>query len=159
MLGAGAAPAGIAAAGYGLSSSATAPQNAVLPDPQSGLPQTGRAIDPATGDYILTADGRTLGMSTAQQLVQLAISTTLGSSAVASLGQALSAIKEKRPGFQRQAATAVQAALANAISSGVIALLSVKVIEPKTNPDAAVIEFVWKDLTTGIVQPPQQIGT
>ena len=94
-LGAGQSPAGGSAAGYGLPDTGTVPINAILPDPSTGLPQTGRFLNPVTKDYEFTSDGRVVGTPTARQLVQLAVRTTLGSSCLPTLGFDQTGLDEK----------------------------------------------------------------
>lgn len=47
----------------------------VYPDPSTGIPQTGRRIDPRTHSISQTAGGSAYGMSTMQQLVEIAWGT------------------------------------------------------------------------------------
>jgi hypothetical protein len=149
-IGAGFAPAGTSSAGYGVPDAATVPNNSVLPDLRTGLPQTGRFINPATGDYVFTADGRLLGMDTVPQLVLLAMMTTLGSSAIPTLGQTYTQIQEKSRDFQQQMATAITSALADLIKRKFVKVNSITVQQPPSNPDAGMVLFQWTDLTTGL---------
>ena len=151
-IGAGGAPAGTSAAGYGVPDSGTVNINVPLPSPITGASLTGRLIDPVTKDYVYTADGRAQGQATVPQLVLLALSTVLGSSAIPTLGQTFSQIQEKGPNFKAQLTSAVQNALAAVIKAKQVQLLSVDVQEPPSNPDAGIAIVKWKDLTTGVVQ-------
>lgn len=149
-IGAGYAPAGTSAAGYGVPDAATVPNNAVLPDLRTGLPQTGRFINPKTGDYVFTADGRLMGMDTVPQLVLLALMTTLGSSAIPGLGEEFSKIQEKGPSFLQQITSKVNSALADLIQRKFVKVNSITVQEPPSNPDAGTCLIQWTDLTTGL---------
>lgn len=149
-IGAGAAPGGIAPGGYGVPDAATSPINAPLPLPQNGLPQSGRAIDPTTRDYIMGSDGRLQGVDTVTQLVQLAITTTLGSSAMPTLGQSFAQVKEIGPGFIQQVTAKVASALAPLVNQGLVELVNVQVTQSQQNRDAGIVQFAWRDLTTNI---------
>ena len=151
-IGGGAAPAGSVSAGYGVPDAGTANINRPLPSPIDGSSLTGRLINPVTKDYIYTADGRAQGQATVPQLVSLALTTVLGSSAIPTLGQTFSTIQEKGPNFTAQVTSAVQSALAALIKAKQVQLLSVTVQEYPSNPDAGLATIKWRDLTTGVVQ-------
>lgn len=148
-IGAGLAPAGTSSAGYGVPDTAHTPVNGVLPDALTGLPQPGRLINPATGSYLFTADGRVQGVSRAQQLVQLAMSTIAGSSALPSLGHTLGQIQEKGVDLLSAVTAAVTTAFAPIVSQGLVTLNSVDVQDYTTQtPDRALILVKWTDNTT-----------
>lgn len=153
--GAGFAPAGASSAGYGVPDAPPMPSTAPLPDQQTGVPQTGRFIDPVTKDYAFAPDGRMYGMGTVPQLVQLALTTTFGSSAVPSFGERFTLIQEKGANFQQQIASAVANCLADLVKRKLVLIKSVQGIEPglQGNPDAGLGIVKWVDLTTGIEQP------
>jgi hypothetical protein len=143
-IGAGLFPAGSFPGGFGIPEAGPFSQFAPLPDPTTGLSQTGRFINQKTGDYVFTADGRLQGMPTVEQLVLLAITRI-----------DLSRITEKGPGFKKFFASLVQAALADLIGRKLVQIKSIDVLEP--NPDAGLAVLNWIDLTTG--QPvPTTIG-
>ena len=148
-VGAGSAPAGTSIAGYGTPDAAAVPNSATLPDTVTGLPRGGRYINPQTGSYQFTADGRLQGMASVNQLVLLATSTRLGSSAIPTLGQDYTSIQEQQGDFQRQVATRVAASLSNLVRLKLVELLGVTVQQAPGNPDGAVVFFQWRDLTTG----------
>lgn len=147
-IGAGACPAGSAAAGYGVPDSAAVPNNATLPDVRSGLPQTGRAIDPITKSYYFTADGRLQGVATVPQLVQLALSTIRGSSVVPGLGQTFMQIQEKGANFAQVVTAAITTALADLTTRKLVQIVSVDVQQPPSNPDAGIAILKWIDTTS-----------
>ena len=149
-IGAGLAPAGSAAAGYGVPDSAHVPNNAVLPLPINGLPQTGRAINPQTKSYTFTADGRIVGAPTVQQLVQLALITVRGSSCVATLGNTVSQIQEKGTSYAQLVTSAITDALADLIKDKQVQIASITVQDYPNKPDAATATLKWIDLSTGI---------
>lgn len=147
VTGAGASPAGTTPAGYGaIGAAPAAPTLAPLPDPTTGLSCTGRYINPSTGDYQITADGRWQGMGTVPQLVLLAIKA-IDVSALMAQGKAAD--------FARALSGAVQVALADLIKQKLVMITSVNVIDrqPGVNPDAGIAIVNWFDLTTG---EPQQ---
>ena len=152
-IGAGACPAGSSPAGYGVPDKAFAPNNAILPGVRTGLPQSGRAIDPKTKSYYFASDGsgRLQGMATVPQLVQLALSTIKGSSAVAALGQTFSEVKEKGSDYAAQIDKRVRLAFADLIKRNLAQVQSVTVNQPPSNPDAGLAIVKWVDLTTGLV--------
>jgi hypothetical protein len=147
-LGFGSFGAGSASAGYGVPDQATVPNNALLPDANTGLPQTGRYIDPVAKSYKFTPDGRLYGMSTAQQVVQLALSQVRGSSCVPTDGQTFGTITEKNFDFQNRVRAAIGTALAQAVRNKQIAILSVQVYDVPSVPDGAIGSVRWQDLTT-----------
>lgn len=149
-IGAGLTPAGSSSAGYGEPGSGALPNNAILPDTQTSFPQTGRYLNPATKDYEFTSDGRLYGMGTVEQLVQLALTTTLGSSCLATLGETFTLIQEKGSNYQQQVASAVGNSLADVVNRNLVQVISVTVQEPPSNPDAGFCRVVWTDLTTGL---------
>lgn len=150
-IGAGFAPAGSSAAGYGVPDAAPIPGIAPLPDTKTGLSQTGRFIDPVTKDYAFGPDGRLYGMATVPQLVQLAITTTRGSSAVPDLGEEFTKIQEKGPAFPRQLASSVGNCLSDLVKRKLVQVVSVVATEPSArgNPDAGIATLKWLDMTTG----------
>ena len=148
-IGAGLAPAGTSIAGYGTPDTAAVPNGATLPDIVTGLPRGGRYINPQTGSYQFTADGRLQGMANVNQLVQLAITTNRGSAVLQTLGQSFTSVQEQQGDFQRQCATAVAVALSDLVRLKLVALLGVTVQPAPGNSDAAEVFFQWKDLTEG----------
>lgn len=151
-IGAGACPVGTSAAGYGVPDRAFAPNNAVLPDLRTGLPQTGRAIDPVKKSAFFATDGsgRLQGQGTVPQLVALALTTVRGSAAIP-LGQTFSLIQEKGANYTQQVTAAVQLAFADLVKQGLAQVVSVNVQTPPSNPDAGLAMVKWVDLTTGTV--------
>jgi hypothetical protein len=147
-IGAGLSPAGSAAAGYGVPDVGTQLPSAILPDVRTGGFQTGRLINPVTKDYVMQANGTLQGFDTVPQLVQLALSTQLGSSALLDLGIDLANATEKGSDFQRQMATLVANALSPLIGQKLVRLDAVIVQEPPSNPDAGIAIVKWFDLTT-----------
>jgi hypothetical protein len=138
-LGVGAAPAGGSIGGYG-SPATTSPHVAQVFSPPAV------AIDPTTRDYTFDADGNRNRMSSAQQLVLLALTQTLGQSAVPGLGVA------PTPGVVSQKTVAhltadVFRALSHLTSSKppMIQIIDVQVVRD----GARVGRFLrWRDLST-----------
>ena len=149
-IGAGKAPAGAASAGYGVPDAAYVPNSAILPDPKSGFAQTGRFINPITGDYQFTADGRLIGMGTVPQLVLIALETVKGSSVIPTLGNTFQLVQEKGPSFLAQMRAVVNDALSDLIKTKMLQLVSVTTQEQPSNPDTGIVQVAWLDLTTGL---------
>jgi hypothetical protein len=108
------------------------PATAAVPDlvdPNTGVIQQVRYINPITQDYEISPTGHLYGMNSIQQQVTLSILTTFGS-AVAPIGQTFLSTKTITSNIQNQMTTAVQSALANLINSGAITLnnVSIKVV-------------------------------
>jgi hypothetical protein len=148
-IGAGGAPAGSSAAGYGVPDKATVPNNAPLPDMRTGLPQTGRFIDPVSKSYLFTTDGRVVGDGTVPQRVKLALTQVRGSSCVPTDGQTFASITEKQFDFKNRVAAAVSQALAELVKARLVRIVSIDVFEPLGSPDAGIGAVRWQDLTTG----------
>ena len=147
-LGAGFSAAGFCPAGFGDIDAAPAPVTGNLID-DKGVQQTARAIDPATGDYILNASGRVQGMPRSRQLVLLRIKTRLGTSTIASLGMRdqggdRSIVADRR--LQADLAAAVD----DLVQSGIIDVLSADVFAESNVRDRALLR--WRDLATGQVE-------
>lgn len=127
----------------------TQPNNALLPDARTGLPQTGRLIDPVAKDYVFTADGRLQGFASVNQLVQLALGTQLGTSGIPTLGIDMTQATEQGSDFQRRVATMVANALGPLVKQKLVQLVSVTLQPSPSNPDAAAAIVTWIDLTLG----------
>ena len=156
-LGAGLCPAGTSAAGYGVPDTGTVPNGALLPDPITGLPQTGRNVNTATGSYTFTADGRTQGMATVPQLVLLAIKTARGSSALGPFGLDMSKVQEQGTNFERQMSAAIAGALSNLVRQGLVTIVSFQML-PVDNPDGVAPYVRWRDNTTGTFNATAVLG-
>src|ERR1039458_7408003 len=85
ILGAGLARYGVCIAGFGTPAKANALAGKILED-ADGVSREARYINPSTGDYVIDTNGVVQGCSTISQSVYLAMATTLGSSAIAELG-------------------------------------------------------------------------
>lgn len=147
-VGAGGCPAGASPAGYGVIDTAPAPNLTPLPDPTTGLSQGGRNIDPSTGDYTWSADGRLQGMPNVEQLVLLAIENA-----------DFSTLTEKGPSYVQQVKTIIENALAYVVVQKLVLITNIAVLSnlPNTNPDAAIALVYWIDLTTGEAATPTPV--
>jgi hypothetical protein len=150
IVGAGLCPAGSSPAGSGVIPTAAVPNTTILPDTVTGLSRGGRYINPKTGAYSFTADGRVQGMATVNQLVFIRATTVRGSSVLPKLGQAITSTQEQQGDFQRRCATEVATMLQDLIQSKQVQLLGVTVQSAPGVSDGAAIFFRWKDLTTGL---------
>jgi hypothetical protein len=156
-LGVGMAPGGSSSGGYGVPDSAAVPVNAVLPSPVTGFSQSSRALNPATNSYSFTPDGRIQGVATVPGMVQLALTTVVGSSAITTLGQSFTTIQEKGANYPSQVTSAISSALAYLVNQKLVQIISVSVADVASNPDGTICQLSWRDLTTGITHS-QSIG-
>lgn len=149
-LGFGLAPCGVAPYGFGTPATAPEPGGKLFRDTNTGESRTGRYINARTKDYEYDSYGRATGMSTAQQIVQIALMTDKGSSAVADLGHELASLEDITSDFDRRIDTTIRAALQDAVNRKLIRLDSVTSERMGTN--GAFIRVRWTDLSTGVQQ-------
>lgn len=147
---AGRAAAGRSFAGLIVPDPAATSSHVALPDPATGLSLSCRRLDPASGDYVFTADGRPEGWTTAQQQMFLALRTVRGSAAVAALGQDASTIQVKGSDYPRQLSTRINAAVASIVAQGLVEILSIQTADRSADGGVAVVR--WRDLSTGLEQ-------
>lgn len=147
MLGAGFAPAGTSPAGIGAPSTASAPAGSVFRDPYTGAIRTGRRIDPRTRQYVFDSNGRIEGIDTVPQLVQMAMSTEKGSSAMVSLGHELKKVTEITDNFDRRIRDTIDGALDALVKQVMVRIDSVDV--ERIGTSGAYIHVRWTDRTTG----------
>jgi hypothetical protein len=156
-IGAGLAPAGSSAAGYGVPDAAIANTNGIFPDPLTGVSQTGRLFDTSIGSYDFTADGRTQGEPTVKQQVKLALKTVLHSSSVQTLGIDFSNASEQGTNFLNQIASAVAASLSVLVRNKLVTIVRV-FAQPVDNNDGTAVFVGWIDNTNGQYVTNQIIG-
>jgi hypothetical protein len=149
ILGAGQCPAGTSPAGYGVIVPASIPNTQILPDTVTGESRGGRYINPQTGSYQFTADGRLQGMGNVNQLVLIRATTRKNSSVLRGLGQSFSNTQEQQGDFQRRCATEVSSMLQDLIKLKLVQILGVSTQPVGGVNDGAAIFFRWRDLTTG----------
>lgn len=149
-VGAGFAPAGFSPAGWGTPATATPPGGIVFRDPATGQSLSCRRIDPTTGQYVLDASGRVLGMTTAQQLMYLAMKTVKGSSAYAVLGQTISTIQDITSGITRVITDIVTDATADIVAAKLVVIDAVTVAPIGTTGEFVTVSFT--DLETSLEQ-------
>jgi hypothetical protein len=147
-VGAAFAPAGSSFAGWGVPATANAPGGVVFRDPYTGVSLTGRRIDPVTKQFVIDANGRALGMTTAQQGMYLALRTVRNSSAARGLGQTFSNIRDIGPDYTRRVTDAVNIACADLVSKKIVQIISVTVLTPQLGPNSEFLTVAWLDLTT-----------
>jgi hypothetical protein len=135
-LGAGATPAGSSSGGSGAPASTVTPGTVILPDQLTGQTQTGRYIDPTTGQYDLATTGYAIGMGTVPQLVQLAI-----------FDIDFTVIDVIANDTQSKMTNLLTSALAPFIAQKLLAIVSVNASQIGPNGEGATLR--WRDLTTG----------
>lgn len=123
--------------------------------PEPGDENTGKpTLDPTTnrstgirliqnGDYV-RANGRPLGMTRAQQMVLLAVSTDKGTSAVRSVGHELKTIERVTDNFIKRCTQTVESALAPAVALGIVQIRTITVEKTPNRP--AYIRVQWFDV-------------
>lgn len=146
VLGVGFAPAGAYPCGHGVSTQAPAPILVPYPDPTTGLAQSGYQVNPATGDYLFTPDGRMVGCATVKALVEHACATLFNSSAVAGFGlQTPGGVKST--GYEQRVAAKLTASLAYLVKNNIIQIVRIKVTGMPNNVSGTVGVLTWRDLT------------
>jgi hypothetical protein len=147
MSGFGLQPAGTSSAGFGSPTRGASEGGVTLRDTFTGDSFGGRQINPKTGDYVLDANGRLLGMSNVQQLVQLAVMNA---------GPALQEIDRITDSFAQEAGAILAAAVAPIARQGFIAVVGVQDVRLATRDGLrqgqAQFAFLWRDLTTDTEQ-------
>jgi len=150
-LGAGFAPVGSSLAGFGVPGSADGPTGVVFKntdDQRTTATQlTGRKIDKFTRQYTFGSDGRIVGQSTLQQLVQIAWQTVKGSSADPTIGQELGTIDVIGSDHTTRVANLLTAPVQAFIDQGLMKILSIDV--SRVGVSGTIANVRWVDLTTG----------
>jgi hypothetical protein len=145
-LGAGLAPAGLSPAGFGTPATGDAVATGTPLRTTQGTSGGGRYIDPQTRDYVVDAEGRLVGIGGVQQRVQLALTTTAGSSILTTLG--LAAWPDTiTDAIEAQIGDAVRTALGKLIASGEVTVAGIEVLRPKAS--AISVRVRWIDTSTG----------
>lgn len=146
MSGFGKQPAGTSPYGLGTPAVAPVPGGVVLRNELTGRSEGGRYIDPITKDYTFDDHGRLLGMPNVRQMVQLALSTTRGTSAVKDLGNELSKVDRITANVERRVRDICTLATRHLIDARLIEVVSVTTERAKAT--ALRIRFKYRDLTT-----------
>jgi hypothetical protein len=102
-------------------------------------------INPVTKDFELNDNGLFKGMSSIVQMVQLALTTNLGSSVDSGLGININKIKVINASLKTDISGYVNSALTRLISANLISLQKVDVKRESTNK--IFISISWLDLT------------
>lgn len=154
MSGFGNAPFGVGPYGVGTPAIAPSLQGVIYADPTTGRSLSGRLVDPGTKQYVYNSNGLAIGVSSARQVVELALRTVFNSSGVAGMGFDPTRSPEVKPDFVNQLTAAVRDALADAINRGLITLQQVDVQLQNGRPPARITaRFI--DLVTGL---PDQVS-
>lgn len=149
MAGFGSQRAGSTSAGLGAPAIGQSMPGVVLRDPATQAMSSSRGIDSVSRDYLYdVANGRLIGMDDVRQLVQLALSTEIGSSAMRSLGNELRRIDRITSNFERRVNDAIAAALSDLIARKVVALQDVVI--QRFAATKTFVRVEWRDLTTGV---------
>ncbi len=146
MSGFGAAPFGVAPYGVGTPATAPEPGGKIHRDEATGAQFGSRKLNKYTKQYEFDDYGRVLGMADVQQMVQIAVSTELGSSAVRNLGHELRTVLDITDNFQRRVQTILESALADLVKRKLVEIITVDVRRVNTSGLYALLR--WRDLTT-----------
>lgn len=130
---------------YGVGTPATSSANAGLPLADDfGASQGSKYINPRTRSYERDANGRTKGMPNVPHLVQLALLTTRGSSAMTTLG-------DEAPGgviganFVSRRQASIRQSLTRLVDDNMIEIVAIEVYADN-RPVFTLVR--WRDLTT-----------
>jgi len=145
MPGAGNSSAGNTDAGFGDINFAVIPGADVFRDPFSTKHLSSRRIDPKTRDYVINATGQILGMTRAQQFVELAMGTDKGSCVLSDVGQQLRRIQKITSNFVTQVTSEIRSALSEGVNEGLISITAITVL--RTGTTGAYANIRWTDLT------------
>ena len=149
MAGFGTQRAGSSSSGTGGPAIGQSMPGVVLRDPATQAMSSSRAIDSVARDYQYDAvTGRLLGMNDVRQLVQLAVSTDKGTSAMRSLGNELKGIDRITSNFERRVTDALNGALSDLISRGLVSIADIVI--QRIGPTKVFVRLEWRDLTTGV---------
>jgi len=150
VIGVGKSPVGKAPAGLGVPDAAPSNAGTSLVD-ANGVQQSTRLIDPVTGQYVIDERGRYVGVSAVAQRVQLALTTTVGSASVYTLGIDTPGGVIGNNFVSRRRATILQA-LAGLVKEKAIEVVDIT-IDASVRPIYTQVR--WRDLTTEIEQTTQ----
>lgn len=145
-VGIGLCPVGSSPYGFGTPDAAPIPGGKPLRDTLTGAQLSSRKIDPRTKDYTFDAFGRIVGMTQAQQLVQLALSTDKGSSAIRNLGHELRTLTVISANFTRRVEELITQALAAIVQRGLIEIVQITV--ERVGKTGAFTRVRWRDTST-----------
>lgn len=147
MSGFGAAPLGTAPYGLGTPATSSSNSGVLLPD-ASGATQGSRFLNARTRRYEYGPDGRARGQESVSSLVQMALLTVKGTSAMASLGdEAPSGVIGNNFVARRKAS--ITQALSALTTANTIEIVSLDVLADN-RPILTIVR--WRDLTTTLEQ-------
>lgn len=142
-------PMGVGPYGFGTPAATLPTTGAIFVDPK-GNQQNGRRIDPVTKQYVYDANGNAVGASSAVQMMYLACTTDLGSSAISDLGNDLKTIKDIGADFQQRVVSVYTTATARLVARGIVAIRSITVQQAVWSGGTRATPVIkFTDLTTG----------
>ena len=148
MSGFGVVPYGTSPFGLPNASVATLSGGVLLTDPSTGNSTGSRAIDPATGDYVVDSNGRVSGMDDIRQLVLLRVKTTAGSSTVTTLGNSLRSIDRITSNISNRVDSLLREAVKDLVDAGLIVVTDTTV--EVVRPGVVYARLRWQVVVTGI---------
>lgn len=125
----------------------------ILHDPETGTTEGSRYINPRTRDFEVDKHGRLRGQMNVRHLVQMAIQTAKGSSAVRELGLDSSDLEVITSDTERRLSQALEEAVAHLVGANLI--VSLGVTRYRAGPSDGLIagrvysKFNWRDVATG----------
>jgi hypothetical protein len=143
----GSQPFGSSPYGIGTPAVATPAGGSVLRNAQTGASEGSRFLNPATRDYAIDANGRTLGLGNVRALVEIALSTTSGTSAMQALGHTLRSIARIDNNFEYRVRDTIAASVAHLTDRSIIQLTATTIED--RGRGRRLIRVFWRDLTTG----------
>ncbi len=155
MSGFGSQPFGSSSFGIGVPASTVAPDKRVFRDPRTSDSLSARRIDPFTRDYVRSDTGMYEGMPATLQMVQIAVSTKKGSSAMIALGHELDQITVITAGLEQRVESALREAVAHIVAQKLIEVLGVSMFlagrDDGLQPGQVHTRFRFRDLTTNTI--------
>lgn len=148
MSGIGIFPFGLGAYGIGTPVTVPSPAGKIYED-SAGDQQGSRYINPTTGDFEFNSNGRTVGMRSIRQLVQMRVATDLGSASMRELGNNLKTIQRVTDNIEKQVDNSLRTALGDLVSNNLISIDRIT-IDRITGLSAGIfVRMQWRDLSTG----------
>jgi hypothetical protein len=147
ILGIGSASFGGSIYGFGTPATETITPGRPMENQNQNMSLDARLIDTNTRDFVINLDGNTAGMTSVSQQVFLAMATTLGSSAVASVGNQIKEMQTLNPAYQSQIIGYTQSALSGLVSAGFISIVNITVtpLVYLTVVTGATVNLFWMD--------------
>lgn len=135
---------------FGMGTPITVPEPLGKPlETREGVRNGSRKVDPITRDFEFSpVTSRIVGLSNTQHLVQQCLSTEEGTAAMQTLGNRFKQLTRITGSFEKEADTAVRAALAILTDDNVISIDSIEVRRIVGRAAGVFIRVKWTDIAT-----------